>query len=429
MNYQGYRGRVLHFLDEQTPQYFADGLLITDTDAGTVIGCGDAAAMLAQYPDLRVTQYDNALIMPGFIDTHIHYPQVDVIASYGEQLLDWLNNYTFPTEVNFANTDVANNAAEFFLQELLKNGTTTALVFGTVHKSAVDAFFEISQRLNTRMICGKVMMNRHAPEALCDTVESSVADTQELIDRWHNNGRQLYAITPRFAITSTPEQLAAAGQLLADNPGVYMQTHLAENLDEIAFVKELFPERKSYLDVYDHYGLLGERSVFAHCVHLDAEDYQRMSETGSKISFCPTSNLFLGSGLFQLDDQPFPVDVSVATDVGGGTSFSMLQTMNEAYKICQLKGSKLAPQRAFYMMTLGNAKALSVDDKIGNFESGKEADFVVLDLAGTDLMKRRQSICKTLDETLFSLMILGDDRAVRETFVAGRSVWTKPEAH
>ena len=429
MNYQGYRGRVLHFLDEQTPQYFADGLLITDTDAGTVVGCGDAAAMLAQYPDIHVTQYDNALIMPGFIDTHIHYPQVDVIASYGEQLLDWLNNYTFPTEVNFANTDVANNAAEFFLQELLKNGTTTALVFGTVHKSAVDAFFEISQRLNTRMICGKVMMNRHAPEALCDTVESSVADTQELIDRWHNNGRQLYAITPRFAITSTPEQLAAAGQLLADNPGVYMQTHLAENLDEIAFVKELFPERKSYLDVYDHYGLLGERSVFAHCVHLDAEDYQRMSETGSKISFCPTSNLFLGSGLFQLDDQPFPVDVSVATDVGGGTSFSMLQTMNEAYKICQLKGSKLAPQRAFYMMTLGNAKALSVDDKIGNFESGKEADFVVLDLAGTDLMKRRQSICKTLDETLFSLMILGDDRAVRETFVAGRSVWTKPEAH
>ncbi|TVV46069.1 guanine deaminase [Thalassolituus sp. C2-1] len=429
MNYQGYRGRVLHFLDEQTPQYFADGLLITDTDAGTVIGCGDAATMLAQYPDIHVTQYDNALIMPGFIDTHIHYPQVDVIASYGEQLLDWLNNYTFPTEVNFANTDVANNAAEFFLQELLKNGTTTALVFGTVHKSAVDAFFEISQRLNTRMICGKVMMNRHAPEALCDTVESSIADTQELIDRWHNNGRQLYAITPRFAITSTPEQLAAAGQLMADNPGVYMQTHLAENLDEIAFVKELFPERKSYLDVYDHYGLLGERSVFAHCVHLDAEDYQRMSETGSKISFCPTSNLFLGSGLFQLDDQPFPVDVSVATDVGGGTSFSMLQTMNEAYKICQLKGSKLAPQRAFYMMTLGNAKALSVDDKIGNFESGKEADFVVLDLAGTDLMKRRQSICKTLDETLFSLMILGDDRAVRETFVAGRSVWTKPEAH
>lgn len=427
MNYQGYRGRVLHYLDEQTPQYFADGLLVTDTDNGTVVSCGDAKALLAQYPGLNVTRYDNALIMPGFIDTHIHYPQVDVIASYGEQLLDWLNNYTFPTEINFADPAVASNAAEFFLKELLKNGTTTALVFGTVHKNSVDAFFEISQRLNTRMICGKVMMDRHAPEALCDTVESSVADTQELIDRWHNNGRQLYAITPRFAVTSTPEQLAAAGQLMVDNPGVYMQTHLAENLDEIAFVRELYPERKSYLDVYDHYGLLGERSVFAHCVHLDDDDYQRMSETGSKISFCPTSNLFLGSGLLQLDNQPHPVEVSVATDVGGGTSFSMLQTMNEAYKICQLRGTKLAPHRAFYMMTLGNAKALSLDDKIGNFAAGKEADFIVLDLAGTDLMKRRQSICKSLDETLFSLMILGDDRAVLETYVAAQPVWNKAE--
>ena len=429
MKYQAVRGRLLHFIAQDKPEYFNDGLLVTDADSGTVVACGEAAALLDQYPNISVTQYDNALIMPGLIDTHIHYPQVDVIASYGEQLLDWLNNYTFPTEVNFADPAVANDAAEFFLNELLKNGTTTALVFGTVHKGSVDAFFNVSEKLNTRMICGKVMMNRHAPQALCDSVESSVADTQELIDRWHGNGRQLYAITPRFAITSTEEQLAAAGQLLADNPDVYMQTHLAENLDEIAFVRELFPQRKSYLDVYDHYGLLGERSVFAHCVHLDDEDYQRMNETGSKISFCPTSNLFLGSGLFKLDNQPYPVEVSVATDVGGGTSFSMLQTMNEAYKICQLQGSKLSPLRAFYMMTLGNAKALSLDDKIGNFESGKEADFVVLDLAGTDLMKRRQSICKTLDETLFSLMILGDDRAVAETWVAANKVWSKEESH
>ena len=429
MKYQAVRGRLLHFIAQDKPEYFNDGLLVTDADSGTVVACGEAAALLDQYPDISVTQYDNALIMPGLIDTHIHYPQVDVIASYGEQLLDWLNNYTFPTEVNFADPAVATDAAEFFLNELLKNGTTTALVFGTVHKGSVDAFFNVSEKLNTRMICGKVMMNRHAPEALCDSVESSVADTQELIDRWHGNGRQLYAITPRFAITSTEEQLAAAGQLLADNPDVYMQTHLAENLDEIAFVRELFPQRKSYLDVYDHYGLLGERSVFAHCVHLDDEDYQRMNETRSKISFCPTSNLFLGSGLFKLDNQPYPVEVSVATDVGGGTSFSMLQTMNEAYKICQLQGSKLSPLRAFYMMTLGNAKALSLDDKIGNFEAGKEADFVVFDLAGTDLMARRQSICKSLDETLFSLMILGDDRAVAETWVAANKVWSKEESH
>ncbi len=330
MNYQGYRAAILHYTHapastgnsaEPVAHYFADGLLVVDADNGTVVACDDAQTLLAQYPKLPVTCYDNALLTPGLIDTHVHYPQVDVIASYGEQLLDWLNNYTFPTELNFADPAVATDAAGFFLNELLKNGTTTALVFGTVHKGSVDAFFTESEKRNTRMICGKVMMNRHAPEGLCDTVESSVADSQALIDRWHNNGRQLYAITPRFAITSTAEQLAAAGELLAANPGVYMQTHLAENLDEIAFVKELFPERKSYLDVYDHYGLLGERSVFAHCVHLDDEDYRRMSETNSKISFCPTSNLFLGSGLlFSLENQPHP-PMSVSPPMSARTSF------------------------------------------------------------------------------------------------------------
>ena len=427
MTLKGYHGRVLHYLDENTPCYFDDGILVVDTESGTVQACGKADEMLQQFKGLDITSYQNSLIMPGLIDTHIHYPQVDVIASYGTQLLDWLNNYTFPTELAFANPEVAEETAEFFLNELLKNGTTTALVFGTVHKGSVDAFFNASEKRNTRMICGKVMMDRNAPEDLCDTVESSVADTQALIDSWHGKGRQLYAITPRFAITSTPEQLAAAGKLLADNPGVYMQTHLAENKDEVAFVQELFPQSKSYLDVYDQYGLLGERSIFAHCIYLEDDDYRRMNESGSKISFCPTSNLFIGSGLFKLDDQPAAVEGSVATDVGGGTSFSMLQTMNEAYKVCQLRGSNLSAQRAFYMMTLGNAKALSLDDKIGNFEAGKEADFVVFDLAGTDLMKRRQSICKDIDETLFSLMILGDDRAVSETFVAGQQVWSKQQ--
>ena len=428
MNYQGYRSAILHYFDEDKPEYFADGLLVINQQTGRVERCGDAETLLAEFSGIAVKQYENSLLMPGLIDTHIHYPQVDVIASYGAQLLDWLNNYTFPTELNFADPAVAEDAAEFFLDELLKNGTTTALVFGTVHKGSVDAFFNASEKRNTRMICGKVMMDRNAPEGLCDTAASSVADTQELIDRWHGKGRQLYAITPRFAITSTPEQLAAAGKLLADNPGVYMQTHLAENKDEVAFVKELFPHSRSYLDVYDQYGLLGERSVFAHCIYLEDDDYRRMNESGSKISFCPTSNLFIGSGLFKLDDQPYPVDVSVATDVGGGTSFSMLQTLHEAYKVCQLRGSNLPAQRAFYMMTLGNAKALSLADKIGNFEAGKEADFVVFDLQGTDLMKRRQSVCKTLDESLFSLMILGDDRAVAETYVAGQQVWNKKES-
>jgi len=434
---EGHRAAILHFCDAgqaykgtaSYPQaeYFADGILVVDVTSGSVVCVNDADVVRQQYPDLVVNEYQNALITPGLIDTHVHFPQVDVIASYGEQLLDWLNNYTFPTESGFSDREVAADAANFFLDELLKNGTTSALVFGTVHKSALEEFFSASHQRNTRMIAGKVMMNRNAPDALCDTVESSRADSQALIDAWHGKGRQLYAVTPRFAITSTEEQLKAAGELLKANPGVYMQTHLAENLDEIAFVKELFPERSSYLDVYDHYGLLGERSVFAHGVHLDDADYRRLSETDSKLAFCPTSNLFLGSGLFQLDNQPAPVDVSVATDVGGGTSFSMLQTMNEAYKICQLKGTSLEPLRAFYMMTQGNAKALQLDDKIGNFEAGKEADFVVFDLAGTDLMARRQAKCQTLDEKLFCLTILGDDRAVKHTYVAGQCLYSKPD--
>ena len=425
MAIQAYRASILHFQNSGNADYFADGILVVENQ--TIKQVGHASELLPQVDGASLKDLTGKLIMPGFIDTHIHYPQVDVIASYGEQLLDWLNNYTFPTELQFKDKAFASETANFFLDELLKNGTTTALVFGTVFKESVDAFFEASQARNTRMICGKVMMDRNAPEGLCDTPQSSFDDSQALIDQWHEHGRQLYAITPRFAITSTREQLEKAGELVKNNPSVYMQTHLSENKAEIAFVKELFPERKSYLDVYDHYGLLGPRSVFAHGVHLDETDYQRLSETQSSISFCPTSNLFLGSGLFSLEDsKKFNVPVSVATDVGGGTSFSMLQTLNEAYKICQLNNYSLAPLEGFYMMTLGNAKTLQLDDKIGNFESGKEADFVVIDLQGTPLMARKQAKCRTLEETLFSLMMLGDDRAISETFVAGRSVYKKP---
>jgi len=426
MAIKAFRSSILHFTDDAQAQFFDDGILLVDADTGLVNAVGDAKDMVAKLDGVEIQQYENKIIMPGFIDTHIHYPQVDVIASYGEQLLDWLNNYTFPTELQFKDPEFASETANFFLDELLKNGTTSALVFGTVFKESVDAFFEASAQRNTRMICGKVMMNRHAPDGLCDDVQSSFDDSQALIDQWHGNGRQLYAVTPRFAITSTGEQLEKAGELIKNNPGVYMQTHLSENKAEIAFVKELFPERSSYLDVYDHYGLLGERSVFAHGVHLDEVDYKRLSETGSSISFCPTSNLFLGSGLFDLQaSKDFNVSVSVATDVGGGTSFSMLQTLNEAYKICQLKDYSLDARQAFYMMTLGNAKTLQLDDKIGNFEAGKEADFVVVDLASTALMERKQSKCKTLDEVLFSLMMLGDDRAISETHVAGKLAYKK----
>lgn len=430
MAIKAFRSSILHFKDDAQAEYFDDGILLVDSESGTVQEVVDAkdlsSELTAKLDGVEITTYENKIIMPGFIDTHIHYPQVDVIASYGEQLLDWLNNYTFPTELQFKDPEFARETADFFLNELIKNGTTTALVFGTVFKESVDAFFEASAKLNTRMICGKVMMNRNAPDGLCDDVQSSFDDTQTLIDTWHGTGRQLYAVTPRFAITSTGDQLEKAGELMKNNPGVYMQTHLSENKAEIAFVKELFPERSSYLDVYDHYGLLGPRSVFAHGVHLDETDFKRLSETQSSISFCPTSNLFLGSGLFDLEaTKTFNVNVSVATDVGGGTSFSMLQTLNEAYKICQLKDYSLDARQAFYMMTLGNAKTLQLDDKIGNFEAGKEADFVVVDLESTPLMQRKQSKCKTLDEVLFSLMMLGDDRAISETFVAAKQVYKK----
>jgi guanine deaminase len=292
-----------------------------------------------------------------------------------------------------------------------------------VHKQSVEAFFEASEARNTRMICGKVMMDRNAPDFLCDTPESSYEDSKSLIDTWHNNGRQLYAVTPRFAITSTHEQLEKAGQLMAEYPDVYMQTHISENKDEMAFVSELFPEAKDYLDVYDQYNLLGKRSIFAHGIHLNEREHQRFRETGSSVSFCPTSNLFLGSGLLDIKElEQQQVAYSVATDVGGGTSFSMLQTLSEAYKVTQMNGNKLSPLKSLYLATLGNAKTLQLEDKIGSFKIGNEADFAVLDFNSTPIMALKQAKCKTLAEKLFAMIILGDDRAVQATYVAGNCV-------
>lgn len=426
-----YRAAILHFLSdpdvdgEDAYQFFEDGALLIEQ--GKVVRVGEAQAVLADLPaDIALVEYKDHLIIPGMIDTHIHFPQVEVIASYGEQLLDWLNNYTFPAERQFEDKAYASKIANFFLDELLKNGTTTALVFGTVHKQSVEAFFEASEQRNTRMICGKVMMNRNAPEFLCDTPESSYEDSKALIEAWHNKGRQLYAVTPRFAITSTEEQLQKAGQLMAEYPDVYMQTHISENKDEVAFVQELFPDSLDYLDVYDQYGLLGQRSVFAHGIHLTEREHQRFREAGSSVSFCPTSNLFLGSGLLDIKElEQEQVAYSVATDVGGGTSFSMLQTLNEAYKVTQLNGNKLSALKSLYLATLGNAKTLQLDDKIGSFKAGNEADFAVLDFNSTPLMSLKQSKCKTLAEKLFAMIILGDDRAVQATYVAGNCVHNK----
>jgi guanine deaminase len=425
---KAYRAAILHSIAdpavvgvEQSYEYFEDGLLVIDN--GQVASVGHAADLLPTLKGVDITEYRDALITPGFIDTHIHYPQTGMIASYGEQLLDWLNTYTFPTEQQFADKAHAADVAGIFLKELLRNGTTTALVFGSVHKQSVDAFFEAAEALNLRMIAGKVLMDRNAPGYLTDTPESGYADSKALIERWHGKGRLHYAVTPRFAPTSTPEQLTLAGKLLGEYPDLYMHTHLSENLKEIEWVKALFPERKGYLDVYDHYKLIGARSVFAHGVHLCDDECKRLAETGSAVAFCPTSNLFLGSGLFDLNKlEEHGVRVGLGTDVGAGTSFSQLQSLNEAYKVMQLQGKKLDPFKSLYLATLGGANALYLDDKLGNFLPGKDADFVVLDYNATPLISYRMQQAKTLDEKLFALTMLGDDRAVKETFAAGQSV-------
>ena len=427
-NTKAYRAAILHSLAdpavvgvEQSYEYFEDGILLIEN--GKVAQVGAAAELLPKLAGVEIQHYRDALITPGFIDTHIHYPQTGMIASYGEQLLDWLNTYTFPTERQFEDKAHASDVAAIFLKELLRNGTTTALVFGTVHPQSVDAFFEQADKLNLRMIAGKVLMDRNAPDYLTDTAESGYAESKALIERWHGKGRLHYAVTPRFAPTSTPEQLELAGKLLGEYPDLYMHTHLSENRKEIEWVKELFPERKGYLDVYDHHKLIGPRAVFAHGVHLCDDECKRLAETGSAVAFCPTSNLFLGSGLFDLNKlEAHGVRVGLGTDVGAGTSFSQLQSLNEAYKIMQLQGKKLDPFKSLYLATLGGANALYLDDKLGNFLPGKDADFLVLDYNATPLMSYRMQQAKSLEERLFAMTMLGDDRAVKETFAAGVSV-------
>ena len=426
-----YRSAILHSIADpkdvgldNSYQYFNDGIMVVEN--GHITDIGAAEEVLSRQPtDLVIKQFANKLITSGFIDTHIHYPQTGMIASYGEQLLDWLENYTFPEEQRFQDPEYATKVSNIFLDELARNGTTTALVFGTVHKESVDAFFTEAKKRKLRMIAGKVLMDRNAPEYLTDTPEMGYYDSKELIERWHHNDRLLYAVTPRFAPTSTNEQLATVGRLLKEYPDVYMHTHLSENKKEIEWVLDLFPERDSYLDVYDHYGLLHDRSVFAHGIHLSDCECQRLSDTGSAISFCPTSNLFLGSGLFNLPKlEKFNVNVGMGTDVGAGTSFSILQTMSEAYKVMQLQQEKLHPFKSLFLATLGGAKALRLEDKIGNLEVGKEADFVVMDLRSTPLMTFRMQQAKTLEEQLFVLMSLGDDRSIAETYVYGEQAYS-----
>lgn len=423
-------GRLLWFSDhpgvggDAACQYLPEGALVIS--AGRIVAVGNKTELQALYPHATQCDYGQQLILPGFIDTHTHLPQVGVIASYGEQLLDWLNDYTFPAERAFSDAGVCTEAASFYLRQLFQNGTTTALVYGTVHPQSVEAFFQEASRYDARMICGKALMDRHAPTWLQDTAASGYQDSQALIARWHGQGRLAYAVTPRFAPTSTAAQLTLAGQLLREHDGLYLQTHLSENRAEIDWVKALYPDARDYLDVYDRFGLLGPRSIFGHGIHLQDAEIARLAETGSGIAFCPSSNLFLGSGLLDLQRlEAAGVSVSMATDVGAGTSFSMLYTLNQAYKILQLQGQSLHPLAAFYRITLGNARALQLDHCIGKLEAGYEADFVVLDTHATALGSYRSQRCHTLAEELFCAQILGDDRWIAATWVAGKAVYTR----
>ncbi len=419
------RGRTLTFTaepnspdDTHAHEYREDGAILMAE--GKIIASGDYADVSAQSTGARVIDHRPHLLMAGFIDTHIHFPQVQVIASWGAQLLDWLNTYTFPAETQYADPAHSATMAGKFCDQITAHGTTTAVAYCSVHKTSADAFFTEAARRNMCMIGGKVMMDRNAPDGLRDTPQSSYDDSKALIDTWHGKGRGHYAITPRFAITSTPAQMEMAQALVQEHPDCYVQTHLSENHDEIAYTTELYPEARDYLDVYQSYGLLGPKMLLGHSIHLTPREIDALVDTGAHPVFCPTSNLFLGSGLF--DDAGLRgrgITNAIATDVGAGTSYSMLQTLNESYKVLQLQGQSLHPLRAFHWITRGNAVALGLEDKIGTLAPGSDADIVVLNASATDAMALRMERATTLSEELFVLMMMGDDRAVERVYVAG----------
>ncbi|MEE4161618.1 MAG: guanine deaminase [Woeseiaceae bacterium] len=420
-----YRAGVAHCLgdpgernDTAAFEVFEDGALLVED--GHIVAAGHAAD-IAPGVDAELVDFSGSLIVPGFIDCHVHFPQLDIIASFGEQLMHWLERYAYPGELRLADEAYARELASLFVDQLIANGTTSALVFATVHPHSADFLFEEALAKNLRLVAGKVLMDRDAPVALCDTAETGYADSRVLIEKWHGRGRLGYAITPRFALTSSEAQLESAGRLAAEYPDVWIHTHLAENHQEVAEVQAAFPWSESYLGVYERFGLLRERAVFAHCLHLSDEDCRHMSHSSSSAAFCPTSNLFLGSGLYDLRRMTEAgIRTGLATDVGGGTSLSMLRTMGEAYKVLQLKDQVLPPARALYLATLGAAEALGIDAHVGNFKAGKEADFVVLDPSTTPLTAHRDAHTETLEERLFALMTLGDDRQVAATAIAGR---------
>ncbi len=415
---RGYRASLLRFDAEGRFAPVDDGLVVVQD--GRILDVGEYAAVVGRRPRVQVTDWRGLALSPGFVDVHIHYPQTDVLASPADGLLPWLEQYTFPQESRFADPAHAAAVAQVFVDEVLRNGVTTAMVYCTSHPASVDAFFEHALRRRLRMVAGKCLMDRNSPDGVRDETERSLQDSETLIRRWHGRERLGYALTPRFAPSCSVAQMAGAAELARAHDGVWVQTHVAENHDEIAWVGQLFPEARSYLDVYDRLGLLRPRSMYAHCIHLDAADRQRMAEAGAAAAVCPTSNLFLGSGLFD-----FPAaaaagfDWGLASDVGGGTSFSPFRTMLAAFEVGRMGGVTLAPSTLWYRHTLGAARALGLDERIGNLEIGMEADFIALDPRATPLLARRTSIATSIEEWLFALIVLGDDRLVRHVVVDG----------
>ncbi|MEO6015298.1 MAG: guanine deaminase [Devosia sp.] len=418
------RGRVLSFISE--PQGIDDTASYRYIEDGAVVVGGGKIIMVGEFNPKAAAHHEVInhrphLIMAGLIDPHIHYPQMQVIGSYAANLLEWLNTYTFVEEQRFADVTHADRIASRFFDELIRHGTTTAAAYCSVHPQSVDAFFGEAARRDMLMVGGKVMMDRNAPDALRDTPQSGYDDSKALMEKWHGQGRAHYAITPRFAITSTPEQMEMAEALAREYPDVHIQTHVDENMAEVEFARELFPNLPDYLGIYERYHLLGPKTLLGHCIHMTHREVEILAATRSVAVWCPTSNLFIGSGLFDHDRlHAHGARIAVATDVGGGTSYSMLRTLDEGYKVLQLRGQRLNPLRSFYMMTLGNARAMSLDEEIGTVEAGKAADLVVLNSGATPQMALRMEAVSSLANELFLLQTCGDDRAVVETYVAGR---------
>ncbi len=425
------RGRLLGFVrrpegidDHDAYRYEEDGGILVED--GRIAAVGPYAVVRAAAPE-GIDEIDHrpCLILPGFIDTHVHFPQMQVIGAYAANLLEWLNTHTFPEECRFVEPAHSARIARHFYDEMLRHGTTTAVAYCSVHKASADAYFAEALKRGMCMVGGKVMMDRNAPQGLLDTPEMGYDETRAVIEAWHGKGRNHVAITPRFAITSTPAQMEMTAALAREFPDLHIQTHLSENHEEIRYTAELYPEAIDYTDVYANYGLLGPKSLFGHCIHLSEREADAMSEAGAVAVHCPTSNLFLGSGLFPLKTlsrRDKPVRIGLATDVGGGTSYSMLRTLDETYKIQQLLGERLNPFESFYHMTLGNAQVLSLESRIGTLEPGTDADIVVLDATATPAMALRMEVVRSLADELFLLQTLGDDRAVRETYVAGKAM-------